>query len=176
MCSIPAYRQRRDEAARGARKRQALEQLGPSFVKLGQELATRPDRLPEDTAVEIARQQEDAPPLPGEQAIEKSEAAHGEPRDAHCAEYNRQPAAPAPEAQGHHAHHRDGSDVGVKELRPGTQAVTEREVEVPNGPAQRAERVRPESRRQRPVEVVNENKKTPHEERDWMREAAKASQ
>ena len=173
---FPAFWQRRYDASRGARLRQALEQLGPIFVKFGQVLSTRPDLLPEDIAVELARLQDDVPPFPGEQAIQMIEAAYGEPLDAHFAEFNRQPAASASVAQVHYALLLDGSDVVVKVLRPGIQAVIDRDVEVLYGLAQLAERFWPESRRLRPVEVVNEYKKTLHDELDLMREAANASQ
>src|ERR1041384_3932445 len=53
---------------RGERLRLALEDLGPVFVKLGQALSTRPDLIPEDIAVELAKLQDQVPPFPGEQA------------------------------------------------------------------------------------------------------------
>ena len=92
---FPAFWQRRSDASRGARLRQALEQLGPIFIKFGQVLSTRPDLLPEDIAVELARLQDDVPPFPGAQAIEMIEAAYGESLDTHFAEFDRQPIASA---------------------------------------------------------------------------------
>src|SRR6478735_10712971 len=62
---------------RGARLRQALERLGPIFVKFGQALSTRRDLLPVDIADELAKLQDRVPPFDGKIARSIIEAAYG---------------------------------------------------------------------------------------------------
>ena len=64
---------------RGERLREALESLGPIFVKFGQVLSTRRDLMPPDIADELARLQDRVPPFPGEQAIIEIERGLGRP-------------------------------------------------------------------------------------------------
>ena len=71
---------RRLDAPRGDRLRQALERLGPIFVKFGQVLSTRRDLLPEDLADELAKLQDKVPPFSGERAVKLVEAAFRRPR------------------------------------------------------------------------------------------------
>jgi len=62
---------------RGVRLREALEELGPVFVKFGQMLSTRPDLLPEDIAEELARLQDNVPPFSGDESVRLIEQALG---------------------------------------------------------------------------------------------------
>ena len=68
---------RRLDAPRGQRLRQALEDLGPIFVKLGQVLSTRRDLLAPDIALELAKLQDRVPPFPSEVAVAAIEQALG---------------------------------------------------------------------------------------------------
>src|SRR5690606_33643126 len=70
---------RRLNAPRGVRLRQALERLGPIFVKFGQVLSTRRDLLPTDIADELALLQDRVPPFPGDQAVAQIERSLGRP-------------------------------------------------------------------------------------------------
>ena len=70
------------KAPRGQRLREALEQLGPIFVKFGQVLSTRRDLLPADLADELARLQDRVPPFSSEVAIAIIERAFRRPVDA----------------------------------------------------------------------------------------------
>ena len=60
------------------RIRQALEELGPVFVKLGQALSTRPDLLPADVAEELTKLQDQVPPFPAETSLGIVRQAYGE--------------------------------------------------------------------------------------------------
>ncbi len=163
-------------APRAVRLREALEELGPIFVKFGQVLSTRPDLLPEDIAEELARLQDQVPPFPGDEAVAIIERALGGRLTDWFGEFDRTPIASASVAQVHIARLHDGSEVAVKVLRPGIEPVIERDLRLLYTIARLAVRYSPDGRRLRPVEVVDEYSKTIHAELDLMREAANASQ
>ncbi len=163
-------------APRAQRLREALEELGPVFVKFGQMLSTRPDLLPEDIAEELNRLQDRVPPFPGEQALAVIEQAYGDRLDRHLRAFDPVPVASASVAQVHFAELLDGTPIAVKVLRPGIEAVIERDLALLYALARLAQRYWPEARRLRPEEVVDEYSKTIHAELDLMREAANASQ
>jgi len=160
---------------RALRLREALEELGPVFIKFGQMLSTRPDLLPDDIAAELARLQDQVPPFPGEAAEEIVAAALGAPLTSLFRQFDTQPVASASVAQVHYAVLLNGSEVAVKVLRPGIEHTIERDLALLDTLAHLAERYAPDTRRLRPREVVNEYHKTIHGELDLMREAANAS-
>ena len=160
---------------RGVRLREALEELGPVFVKFGQMLSTRPDLLPEDIAEELARLQDNVPPFSGDESVRLIEQALGGKLDAFFSEFSRVPIASASVAQVHIARLHEGSEVAVKVLRPGIESVIERDLELLYMLARLAVRYVPDTRRFRPVEVVDEYNKTIHDELDLRVESANAS-
>ncbi|MFQ5994598.1 MAG: ubiquinone biosynthesis regulatory protein kinase UbiB [Acidiferrobacterales bacterium] len=166
----------RPAIVRGVRLREALEELGPIFVKFGQILSTRPDLLPEDIADELSKLQDRVPPFPGEQAAAIIEQAYGGPLDEHFLHFDRTPGASASVAQVHFAQLRDDTDVAVKVLRPGVERVIGRDIGVLYTLARLAARYSADARRLRPTEVVDEFYKTLQDELDLQREAANASQ
>lgn len=166
----------RIKAPRAARLRAALEELGPLFVKFGQIVSTRPDLLPEDIALELAKLQDQVPPFSGEAAIAEIERAYGGRLQDYFAEFERTPIASASIAQVHFAKLKDGSEVAVKVLRPDVETAIARDLDVLYTLAQLALRYWPDARRLRPVEVVDEYNRVIHDEIDLMREAANASQ
>ena len=161
---------------RAVRLREALQDLGPVFVKFGQMLSTRPDMLPDDIAEELARLQDQVPPFPGAEAIAVIEAAYGDTLDKFFRHFEPEPVASASVAQVHFAELLDGTPVAVKVLRPGIQRIIERDLQLLYTLARLAMRFVSDLRRLRPVEVVDEYSKTLHGELDLMREAANASQ
>jgi len=160
---------------RGVRLREALEELGPVFVKFGQMLSTRPDLLPEDIAEELARLQDSVPPFPGDESVLLIEQALGGKLDSFFREFSREPIASASVAQVHIARLHDGTEVAVKVLRPGIESVIDRDLELLYMLARLAVRYVPDTRRFRPVEVVDEYNKTIHDELDLRVESANAS-
>ena len=77
----------RDPRPRGERIRMALEELGAVFIKFGQALSTRPDIVPADIAVELAKLQDRVPPFPGAVAQAIIEAELGKPVSEIYAEF-----------------------------------------------------------------------------------------
>ncbi len=173
---FPGYWFRDRNVPRGQRLREALEELGPVFVKFGQVVSTRPDLIPADIAVELTRLQDDVLPFPGDEAREIIERALDAPLSEHFASFDIQPLASASVAQVHGATLQDSTEVVVKVLRPGIEKVIEQDLQLLYQLARLADRHWPNARRLRPLEVVDDYDKTIHDELDMMREGANASQ
>ncbi|CAG4884264.1 2-octaprenylphenol hydroxylase [Georgfuchsia toluolica] len=162
-------------APRGERLREALETLGPIFVKFGQVLSTRRDLLPPDIADELAKLQDQVPPFPTPQAIAELERVYGKPLAEVFATFDQETVASASVAQVYMATLFDGREVAVKILRPGIVNVIEHDLALMRTGAELLERLWPEARRLKPREVVAEFDKYLHDELDLMREAANCS-
>lgn len=166
-------------APRAVRLRQALEDLGPIFVKFGQMLSTRRDLLPLDIADELAKLQDRVPPFPSALAVAELERAYGRPVDQVFVEFSREPVASASVAQVHFAtlHTKGGSrEVAVKILRPGIRPIITHDLALLQLGASLLEALWEDARRLKPREVVAEFAKHLHDELDLMREAANCSQ
>jgi ubiquinone biosynthesis protein len=166
----------RTRLPRAVRLRQALEELGPIFVKFGQMVSTRPDLLPEDIALELSKLQDQVPPFPGEIAVTVIEQAYGGKLEDYFIEFDPSPIASASVAQVHFAKLKDGTEVAVKILRPNVEFIIDHDVSLLYTLAKLALRYWPDSRRLRPIELVEEYNKIIHGEIDLMSEAANASQ
>ncbi|MBN2678733.1 ubiquinone biosynthesis regulatory protein kinase UbiB [Acidithiobacillus montserratensis] len=158
------------------RLRQALETLGPTFIKLGQMLSTRRDLLPDHITQELAKLQDAVPPFPSDEARQIIETALGKPVSALFAEFDPQPAAAASIAQVHFGVLHDGRAVAIKVRRPGLRRVIDQDLAILGLLADLAERYSQEGRRLRVRAVVAEYAKTLRGELDLLREAANASQ
>jgi len=173
---LPWHWGRQQRSPRSVRIRQALEDLGPIFVKFGQILSTRRDLLPDDIADELAGLQDSVNPFPGSVARNIIERVYDKPVSDVFNDFDEQPLASASVAQVHTASLKDGRRVIVKVLRPGIEKVIRRDIGLLYILADLAERYWPEGRRLRPREVVAEYEKTIFDELDLIREAANASQ
>jgi ubiquinone biosynthesis protein len=167
---------RRLDAPRGQRLREALETLGPIFVKFGQVLSTRRDLLPLDLANELALLQDRVAPFPGEVAVREIERGLGKPIGELFAEFDRTPTASASIAQVHFARLPDGQPVAVKVLRPDMAPVIDRDLALLRTLGQLLVRISADARRLRPLEVIDEFDHYLHDELDLVREAANAAQ
>ena len=161
---------------RAQRLREALETLGPIFVKFGQVLSTRRDLLPLDIADELAKLQDQVPPFPADQAVFEIEKSLGRKIAELFQSFNHDPVASASIAQVHLAVLKDGREVAVKVLRPGVERDIAKDVALLETGAALAERLWADGRRLKPREVVAEFARHLEHEMDLMREAASASQ
>jgi ubiquinone biosynthesis protein len=161
---------------RGQRLRQALETLGPIFVKFGQVLSTRRDLLPLDIADELAKLQDQVPPFDPELAVAEIERSLGKPLGELFLKFEKTPVASASIAQVHLAFLHDGREVAVKVLRPDVEREIAKDVALLETAAGLAERLWADGRRLKPREVVAEFARHLDDELDLMREAASASQ
>lgn len=110
--------------------RMALEELGTTFIKLGQILSTRADLLPPEYQTELAKLQDAAPPVPSNIVLELVVAELGRPIDKVFASFDPTPLAAASIGQAHGATLHDGTEVVVKVRRPGVVEQVEEDLEI----------------------------------------------
>jgi len=164
------------KAPRGQRLREALESLGPIFVKFGQVMSTRRDLLPLDIANELAHLQDRVPPFDPDIAIAIIEKAFGRPLGQIFQTFERVPTASASIAQVHFATLPGGREVAVKVLRPNMLPAIEKDLALMHMMAGWVEGLSADGKRLKPREVVGEFDKYLHDELDLLREAANAAQ
>ncbi|MDZ7939152.1 MAG: ubiquinone biosynthesis regulatory protein kinase UbiB [Rhodoferax sp.] len=171
---------RKLDAPRGQRLREALERLGPIFVKFGQVLSTRRDLLPLDIANELAKLQDKVPPFDSQLAVATIERALGRPLNDLFVSFDRQPIASASVAQVHFAVLKDRTgrerEVAVKVLRPDMLRVIDKDLALMRMLAGWLENLSADGKRLKPREVVAEFDKYLHDELDLVREASSAAQ
>ncbi len=163
-------------APRGERLREALESLGPIFVKFGQVMSTRRDLLPPDIADELARLQDRVPPFASVLAVAMIEKSFGRPLDKIFASFEHTPIASASIAQVHFAVLPNGREVAVKVLRPNMKPAIEKDLALMHMMAGWVEAVSADGKRLKPREVVAEFDKYLHDELDLLREASSGAQ
>lgn len=161
---------------RGVRIREALQRLGPIFVKFGQTMSTRRDLIPEDIVDELAKLQDQVPPFCSSIARRHIEQALNLSIEAAFKDFQDQPIAAASIAQVHEAILPNGKQVVVKILRPHIHQQIARDIALLSFLARLAHRYWPTSQRLKPKEVVEEFAQTLTDELDLSREAANASQ
>ncbi len=167
---------RRTGGRLGERIANALEELGPAFIKFGQSLSTRSDLIGETVAEDLGRLRDRLPPFPPEKARATIEAELGKPVAALFAAFEDTPIAAASIAQVHFATTTEGEQVAVKVLRPDVEAAFTRDIDLFLWIAEIVERVHPAWRRLKPVETVKIFAATVRDEMDLRFEAAAASE
>lgn len=108
----------------------ACEALGPTFIKAGQILSSRPDLLPASVVAPLIRLQEEIAPFDGTRIPRLIEEAFGRPLDELFDSFDLQPVAAASIAQVHRARLKDGRDVAVKIRRPGISLQVENDLRI----------------------------------------------
>lgn len=132
----PSWRGRgpRERAARALPKwervRRALEELGPTFIKAGQILSTRPDIVPPELASELEKLQDEASPFPFHEVNALVCAELGAPPAEVFAAFEQEPVAAASVGQVHNAILKSGEEVVVKVQRPGVERAVSVDLEI----------------------------------------------
>lgn len=167
--------ERRDEPyATAEHVRLTLEELGPTFIKLGQLLSTRSDLLPPEYRAELAKLQDGTPPV-GPDVIREviRQELGGAPEDL-FREFDVQPLAAASIGQAHAATLRDGTSVVVKVRRPGAVAQVEEDLEILLNLAAWSDRHSEVARGYDLPGLVDEFSRTLRAELDYLQEARNA--
>jgi ubiquinone biosynthesis protein len=159
-------------ASRAERFRRVLEDLGPTFVKAGQLLSTRPDLLPVDVLQELSRLQDQVPPFPFGEVRRIVEGELKLPLHDLFSRFDERPLAAASIGQVHRARTRDGREVVVKVRRPGVKATIEVDLEILLFLAGLVERNVEGLAVHRPTRVVEELALSLSKELDYHLEAA----
>jgi ubiquinone biosynthesis protein len=153
------------------RARLALEQLGPTFVKLGQMLSTREDLLPPTWTTELAQLHSHVAPVPFDDLLPQVEQALGRSPFEVFSNLEREPYAAASIAQVHRAKLASGTPVILKIRRPGIEAKIDADLRILEHLAHLVGREIPEVRRYRPVQVVGQLRGSLERELDLAVEA-----
>ena len=156
----------------GERLARALNEAGPSFIKLGQALSTRSDLLGEELTEDLSSLQDALPPFPSAEARLAIEDELGAPVDELFKVFADEPVAAASIAQVHFAETHDGRKVAVKILRPGVEAAFQRDVDLFRWIAEIAEQTQPQFKRLKPLESIETLADTVELEMDLRFEAA----
>jgi len=167
---------RRESGRPGQRLARALQEAGPSFIKLGQALSTRADLLGDEMAADLSQLQDRLPPFSGVEARRIIESEFDVPAASMYQDFTDDAVAAASIAQVHFAVTTDGRPVAVKVLRPDIQQAFERDLDLFLWVAELVEAARPEWRRLRPVESVHTLAESVATEMDLRFEAAAAAE
>lgn len=157
------------------RLRIAFEELGPTFIKFGQLLSTRPDILPGEYVKAFDSLLDQVPPFPSQQAREIIEAELKAPLSELVATFEDAPLAAASIAQVHRAMLWTGEEVVFKVRRPGIQEVIQQDLDILRRVADLIERYVPDLAFLNAVGLVGEFEQAIQEEMDFLREAENAS-
>jgi len=164
-------RNRFEKLSRAERVRMAFEELGPTYVKFGQVLSTRPDLIPVDFTEELSKLQDKVPPFSFDAAKKTIESAFAKPLEELYPSFDETPFASASIGQVHRAVLEDGESVAVKVQRPGIKKIIEIDLEIMLHLAMLVERNIKEMALYRPVKVVEEFARTLEREIDYTIEA-----
>lgn len=158
------------QETRARRFRRALEDLGPTFVKFGQVLSTRPDLIPHSVIEELSTLQEHVRPFPSDQVLRCLEEELGRPASELFAQFDPVPLAAGSLGQVHKAISHEGRPLAVKVRRPNAVREVERDLSLMAELAVLVERHIPEADVFDPVGLVNHFARTIRRELNFARE------
>ena len=164
-------REQIEKHSRAERVRMAVEELGPTFIKLGQILSTRPDLVPLEYAEELSKLQDHVPPFSYDEVRTIITKELGGTPEELFAGFETEPLAAASIGQVHRARLADGDEVVVKVQRPGIQKIVEVDLEILLHLASLMERHVEEMEVQRPTRIVEEFARSLEKEIDYTIEA-----
>lgn len=153
------------------RIRMVAEELGPTFIKLGQILSNRPDLVPRELQKELGKLQKSIPPFSSGEAKRIVERELGKPVHELFREFEETPLAAASIAQIHRAVFFNGEVAAIKVQRPGLHELVDVDIDILRELAELLERYVPQARRWGPRGIVDEFEKSMFQELDFRREA-----
>ncbi len=159
-----------ERLTQAARFRLALEELGPTFIKLGQLLSTRADIVTSDVLEELQKLQDHIPAVPTEQIMAQIHRELGYPVEEIFETFEDTPLATASIAQVHRATLKNGEQVVCKVRRPDIQSVIETDTDIMMGMAYLVEKHLPGGDMYDPIGLVKEFRRTIQRELDFSRE------
>ena len=157
--------------SRARRVRLAIEELGPTYIKMGQILSTRPDLVPVDFIEELAYLQDKVPSFSFPDVCQIIQKETGQSIDELFERFDPTPLASASIGQVHRARLKDGEEVAVKVQRPGIRKLVEVDLEIMLHLATLAERHIEELAHHRPVKIVEEFARSIEKEMNYTLEA-----
>ncbi|HFE64879.1 MAG TPA: AarF/ABC1/UbiB kinase family protein [Caldithrix sp.] len=152
------------------RLRMAFEELGPTFIKLGQMLSVRPDLIPPQIAQEFTKLQDEVAPVSFEKLKPLLEETYSEDLLETFAEFEETALAAASMAQVHRARLKSGEDVAVKILRPNIHQIIKTDLEILFNLAELIAKYVPESELYDPVGIITEFSRTIRKEQNLVLE------
>jgi len=159
-----------ERLSQAERMRLAMEELGPTFIKLGQILSTRPDVIPREFIEEFSKLQDKVPSISFEEIEGQIQRELGYPSSELFSELGPIPIAAASIAQVHRGRLLNGEEVVVKVRRPGIKKVVDTDLDILMGLAYLIERHIPTGDLFDPVGIVKEFRRTINREMDFSRE------
>jgi ubiquinone biosynthesis protein len=159
-----------ERLSQAERMRLALEELGPTFIKLGQLLSTRPDIIPGEYLEELKKLQDRVPAVETEQVLAQIHLELGRPVEELFGHFDPIPLATASIAQVHRGQLKSGEEIVFKVRRPEIENVIETDVDILMGLAYLMDRHLPGGEMYDPIGLVKEFRRTINRELDFSRE------
>jgi ubiquinone biosynthesis protein len=166
-----AVQDKLENTTRPERVRMALEDLGPTFIKLGQIMSTRPDLIPMSFITELEKLQDNVPSFPYEEVEQIIANELGAPTEELFQTFNKEPLAAASIGQTHRAELKTGEQVVIKVQRPNIRGTVEADLEIMMHIASMMEKHIDELEIYHPTAIVSEFARSLSKELDFTMEA-----